>query len=120
MLKIQEEARMKAEAQFQEKLRREHQKKLEIRNTLDRQVQDLQEKKTQEKIIIQKQAEVFRKQANEATLEDQRKKMEMKKAKHEYRMQLEDQLRFDVKLRPARELMMSEVERKINKTFKTR
>jgi hypothetical protein len=31
-----------------------------------------------------------------------------------------EQLRFDVKLRPARELMMSEVERKINKTFKTR
>merc|ERR1719253_2299743 len=79
MLKIQEEARLKAESQFQEKLRREHQKKLEIRNTLDRQVQDLQEKKTQEKIIIQKQAEVFRKQANEATLEDQRKKMGMKK-----------------------------------------
>lgn len=35
-------------------------------------------------------------------------------------MQLEDQLRFDVKLRPARELMMSEVERKLNKTFKIR
>lgn len=120
MLKIQEEARLKAEAQFQEKLRREHQKKLEIRNTLDRQVQDLHDKKNQEKIIIQKQAEVFKKQANEATMEEQRKKMEMKKAQHQYRMQLEDQLRFDVKLRPARELMMSEVERKINKTFKTR
>jgi hypothetical protein len=35
-------------------------------------------------------------------------------------IQLEDQLRFDVKLRPARELMMSEVERKLNKTFKAR
>ena len=35
-------------------------------------------------------------------------------------MQLEDQLRFDVNLRPARELMMSEVERKLNKTFKIR
>jgi hypothetical protein len=38
----------------------------------------------------------------------------------EYRMQLEDQLRRDVKLRPARELMMSEVERRLNKSFKIR
>jgi len=120
MLKIQEDARMKAEAQFQEKLRREHQKKLEIRNTLDRQVQEQMDRKSQEKIIIQKQAEVFKKQANEAQHEDERKLLKLKQAKHEYRMQLEDQLRFDVKLRPARELMMSEVERKLNKTFKTR
>ena len=38
----------------------------------------------------------------------------------EYRMQLDDQLRHDVKLRPARELMMSEVERKINRSFRPR
>lgn len=120
MLKIQEETRMKAEAQFQEKLRREHQKKLEIRSSLDRQVQQQQDNKNQEKVMIQKQAEVFKKQANDAILEEERKAMERKMAKQQYRMQLEDQLRFDVKLRPARELMMSEVERKLNKTFKAR
>jgi hypothetical protein len=41
-------------------------------------------------------------------------------AMEEYRMQLEDQLRRDVKLRPARELMMSEVERRLNKSFRLR
>jgi len=120
MLKIQNEARLKAEAQFQEKLRREHQKKLEMRNTLDRQVKEANDKKSAEKTLMMRQAEVFRKQAHEAMLEDQRKEQAAQQAKVAYRMQLEDQLRFDVKLRPARELMMSEVERKLNKTFKIR
>ena len=92
MMKIQTEARLKAEAQFQEKLRREHQKKLEIRNTLDKQVQDMNTKKMAEKEIVQKQAEVFKKQANEALLEEERKAKALKEAKHHYRMQLEDQV----------------------------
>ena len=65
MLKIQDEARLKAEAQFQEKLRREHQKKLEIRNTLDRQVLELHNKKLEEKELTLKQSEVFKHQANQ-------------------------------------------------------
>jgi len=93
MMKIQTEARLKAEAQFQEKLRREHQKKLEIRNTLDKQVQDMNTKKMHEKEIVQKQAEVFKKQANEAMMEEDRKAKALKEAKHHYRMQLEDQVR---------------------------
>ena len=40
------------------------QKKLEIRSSLDRQVQQQQDNKNQEKVMIQKQAEVFKKQVS--------------------------------------------------------
>jgi len=120
MLKVQADARAKAEAQYQEKLRREMQKKIEIRSTLDRQVQEQGRRKKEEVEARQRQSEMFKRQAAEALAEEERRAQNRRLAQEEYRMQLEDQLRQDVKLRPARELMMSEVERKINRSFKPR
>jgi hypothetical protein len=117
MFRIQEAARIKAEAQFQERVRREHQKMVELRATLDRQVQDLERRKKEEHAQVSKQSELFRQQAHEAELEAQRELQRGRERKAAYRAQLEDQLRLDVKLRPAREMMMSEVERKINRHF---
>lgn len=118
MLRIQEEARKKAEAEYQEKQRKEAQKKQDIRNTLDRQIQEAVARKQEEEDARQKQAEIFKREAYEAQLELQRQEEARRQAQSDYRMQLEDQLRYGVKLRPTRELMMSDVERKINKTFK--
>jgi len=120
MVKIQNEAKKKAEAQYKERLQRERQKKIEVRQTLDKQVQEQEQRKKDEKEAMLRQSEMFKKQAAEAMAEDKRKMQARKDAQDAYRMQLEDQLRHDVKLRPARELMMSEVERKINRSFRPR
>jgi len=120
MVKIQAEARQKAEAQFLEKARREHQKKIEVRATLDKQVEEQERRKKEERETALKQSTLFKEQAQTALEEEQRKMQAKRDAREEYRMQLEDQLRHDVKLRPTRELMMSEVERKINKSFRPR
>jgi len=120
MIKIQAEAKKKAEMQYVERLQREHQKKIEVRQTLDKQVSEMEARKMEEKATIKRQSDMFKAQAAEAMAEERRKLQREKQARDEYRMQLEDQLRQDVKLRPARELMMSEVERKINKSFRPR
>jgi len=120
MVKIQNEAKRKAESQYKERLQREHQKKIEVRQTLDKQVMEQEQRKKEEKEAMLRQSDMFKKQAAEAMAEDKRKLQRRRDAQEEYRMQLEDQLRHDVKLRPARELMMSEVERKMNKSFRPR
>lgn len=120
MVKIQAETKKKAEMQYVERLQREHQKKIEVRQTLDKQVEEQEMRKRKEKDATERQSKIFKQQSADAMAAEKRKLQDRKKAQDEYRMQLEDQLRSDVKLRPARELMMSEVERKINKSFRPR
>jgi len=117
MLLVQAEMRARAEAAFQDKLRREGQKKLEVRRTLDKQMEDQERRKEEERALTRKQMELFKHQARQALQEEQRKAEARREAQVQYRLQLEDQLRHDVKIRPTKELLMSEVERRLNKSL---
>mmetsp|Transcript_19595 Transcript_19595/g.65228 ORF Transcript_19595/g.65228 Transcript_19595/m.65228 type:complete len:81 (+) Transcript_19595:204-446(+) len=75
-------------------------------------------RKEVEKHLIARQSEIFRQQAQEAAMDEQRRLQARKRDQEIYRMQLEDQLRLDAKLRPARDLMMTEVEKKLNRNFR--
>ncbi len=102
------DAEIKAKKEAAEKL------KISIRQSLDKQMRDRVKREEREVAEREKQARIDADKAMKAAREEERKEQERRAAMNEYRLQLEDQIRADVRDRPGRERRMTELERHLN------
>ena len=89
--------------------------KLNIRKSLDKQVRDRIAREKRDAAEREKQARIDADKAQCAMREAERKEQDKRKTMEEYRLQLEDQARANIRDRPGRDRRMTEFERDMNR-----
>jgi len=109
-----QELEVKVDAELKAKKKAAEDVKVSIRQSLDKQMRDRKAREEREQAELDKQARIDGNKAIVAMRDAERKDAVQRQVMLEYRLQLEDQVRADVRERPGRQRRMTDLERAIN------
>jgi hypothetical protein len=109
-----QELQVMVDAQIKAKKEAAEQVKLSIRQSLDKQMRDRARREEREAAEREKQARIDADKVVKAAREQERKDQQHRFAMNEYRLELEDQIRADMRNRPGRDRRMTDLERALN------